>query len=176
MPQFLPFQIPPSPCYLLFQPQTCCAPIPNADIPYMRGTLQAGPQGLARLHKSATFAKLLWPVRRPEAMPQRPMLAAGAGFQPGHAGNMPCPASWSQKLRCFLLCHFFFPHFVDVSHYFHSTSTLESNRKSYSPLQLAFPFPLAITTSRIVKRVAGRILLLCHSAFYKAIKEKAQKL
>lgn len=82
------------------------------------GTPRAGTQGLAWLDKPMSFAKLLWPVRQREAMPQSTMLAAGARFQPGHAGNMPCLAlsdskitreSWSQKLLHFLFCHSFPP-------------------------------------------------------------------
>lgn len=81
-------------------------------------------------------------------MPQSIMLAAGTRFQPGHAGNMPCLAcNMTARLQgragdrsCSISYSaiLFSPTFAGVSHYFLSTSTLESNRKSYSPPQLAF--------------------------------------
>lgn len=116
--QFLQFQIPPSPYYLLFQPRTHCVAVSNANISYTGGTPQAGTEGLAWLDKPTSFAKLQWPVRWSEAMLQSTMIVAGARFQPGHAGNTLCLApsdskaarkSWTQKLLHFLFCHWGFP-------------------------------------------------------------------
>lgn len=55
---FLPFQIPPSPCYLFFQPQTRCVAVPDANVSYTGGTPQAGTQAPAWLDKPTSFAKL----------------------------------------------------------------------------------------------------------------------
>lgn len=146
------------------------------------GLCELAPQGLAHLCKSTSFAKLLWPVRRSEAMPQSIMRAAGTRFQPGHAGSMPCLAPSDSKIgkgelepeaAPFLILPFTFPPLLQVFLIiFFPQAHWRATEKATVHLSYLFPLPLAITTSPIVKRIVGRILLLCYSTFYKAIKEK----